>query len=1172
MASRERVVEFAVKARDEYSKVLRNLEQQQKRLSASAAAQNRRAVIGVAKGEIETAVANYKRLNSEVDRYRAVQANAARTGALSAAEMRELGDTIKLVRDRSREAMGALQQKRAALQQINGEARVGFASFSRLATEMQRGAVASANESVSLVNTTAELNKLTTASKKAAAAQGSLGDRMDSVINAGGGTSATSRNRRKKGEEQEVELYGLKGYQLGNLGYQVSDVVSGLAMGQNPFQILTQQAGQFIQIWPKAMENLIRYAPRIAGATAILAPFVAAALRLKEAGDSAEYFQKKFALSADSSRHSSEELAKAAAVIKGLDISIDDARSMVANFAESGIPTGQFKEYAKLAKAIGEVTGADVGEAGKKLSDAFTGNLDSVLDLNKELGFLTVSQHDQVLAMKASGDEAGAMSYAFSILKGNAEQNKVAITEWGAALKEMHGAWTDLVDALESTGVIEFVAREWRLFGRDVENVTKSVRAGAKSLNDLVSPDLEVQIRELRATIASEETWRRNAGLGSADPESPDLIAQRNRLLALENQLRRETVEHIKDEALYSDDATAATRAATTATTQKTNAAREAAGQIIEQMNQEARLAQLSERNRYIEQKALEAENKLREKSIGLRKEEMAAEVEKVRVAAAAQFDRQRFSAASGSGYVDWIVGAESGGDPNAKNPRSSATGLGQFLDSTWLNLFKKYFPDRAVGMTNELILELRKNAQLSKTMIDLYAQENADIIQKAGLSVDAAAKRLAHFLGPTDAIKVLKADAATPVSELLGADKIAANREVLAGKNAGQVRQWAQPNFNIPDAAVAAQAQMVESGQQYLVDFQKRNEQQQFELSLLNKTAREAAILKAVREEELKAREAGLPFLEQERKAVAERTARDFDSKNINLDVNKLLEERSILLERMQLAQESGDISLYASTATELDGILAKLKEIIPTAIAAWQALGGEEAAKAIAILRNTQLEIGSITQRFQTQFLPTAEDINRELADVGSNAFSAFAEAIANGENSVEAFFSALRQGIAEFLIDIGKAIVKQALFNMLTGGKDAGGGIGGAIAGAITRVFGAKHSGGLVGQTTQTRRVNPMVFAGAQRYHGGGIVTDGLRQGEVPIVALEGEEVLTENDPRHSANGGGGKAVNLKVVNAFSAEEVLEAALSSVAGERILTNWMTRNSNKVNGALGR
>jgi hypothetical protein len=34
---------------------------------------------------------------------------------------------------------------------------------------------------------------------------------------------------------------------------------------------------------------------------------------------------------------------------------------------------------------------------------------------------------------------------------------------------------------------------------------------------------------------------------------------------------------------------------------------------------------------------------------------------------------------------VAQIIGVESDGDPNAKNKRSSATGLGQFLDETWL-------------------------------------------------------------------------------------------------------------------------------------------------------------------------------------------------------------------------------------------------------------------------------------------------------------------------------------------------------------------------------------------------------------------------------------------------------------------------------------------------------
>jgi hypothetical protein len=36
---------------------------------------------------------------------------------------------------------------------------------------------------------------------------------------------------------------------------------------------------------------------------------------------------------------------------------------------------------------------------------------------------------------------------------------------------------------------------------------------------------------------------------------------------------------------------------------------------------------------------------------------------------------------------VDRIIGVESDGDPNAKNKRSSATGLAQFLSETWLDI-----------------------------------------------------------------------------------------------------------------------------------------------------------------------------------------------------------------------------------------------------------------------------------------------------------------------------------------------------------------------------------------------------------------------------------------------------------------------------------------------------
>ena len=47
---------------------------------------------------------------------------------------------------------------------------------------------------------------------------------------------------------------------------------------------------------------------------------------------------------------------------------------------------------------------------------------------------------------------------------------------------------------------------------------------------------------------------------------------------------------------------------------------------------------------------------------------------------------------------VERIIKVESNGDPNAKNKRSSATGLGQFLDETWLDLIRTHRPDLAKG------------------------------------------------------------------------------------------------------------------------------------------------------------------------------------------------------------------------------------------------------------------------------------------------------------------------------------------------------------------------------------------------------------------------------------------------------------------------------------------
>jgi hypothetical protein len=138
------------------------------------------------------------------------------------------------------------------------------------------------------------------------------------------------------------------------------------------------------------------------------------------------------------------------------------------------------------------------------------------------------------------------------------------------------------------------------------------------------------------------------------------------------------------------------------------------------------------------------------------------------------------------------IIGLESGGHPNAKNPRSSATGPGQFIDGTWLDMIHKYRPDLEQGRSRGEILGLRSDPDLSKDMTNNYAQENQAFLQSKGLPVTPGTTYLGHFLGPQGAAKVLGAPPDASARDILGDSVVAAN-PFLGRMTAGDLRQWAE-------------------------------------------------------------------------------------------------------------------------------------------------------------------------------------------------------------------------------------------------------------------------------------------------------------------------------------------------------------------------------------------
>lgn len=137
------------------------------------------------------------------------------------------------------------------------------------------------------------------------------------------------------------------------------------------------------------------------------------------------------------------------------------------------------------------------------------------------------------------------------------------------------------------------------------------------------------------------------------------------------------------------------------------------------------------------------------------------------------------------------IIRVESAGNATAKNPLSSATGLGQFIDSTWLRMMASYRPELAASMARRDLLNLRFNPDLSREMVKHLAQENEAYLRARGHQITAGRLYLAHFLGPEGAHRALSAADGASVLQVMGAGVVNAN-PFLNGYSIAQLKGWA--------------------------------------------------------------------------------------------------------------------------------------------------------------------------------------------------------------------------------------------------------------------------------------------------------------------------------------------------------------------------------------------
>jgi len=194
-------------------------------------------------------------------------------------------------------------------------------------------------------------------------------------------------------------------------------------------------------------------------------------------------------------------------------------------------------------------------------------------------------------------------------------------------------------------------------------------------------------------------------------------------------------------------------------------------------------------------------------------------------------------------GYLMGQAQIESGMNANARARTSSATGLFQFLDQSWLSVMKNHGAEHGMAWASDSIqqasngryyvadpamrqqiLDLRKHPETASVMAAEFASDNrAYLEQRTGRPAESVDLYLAHFLGAAGAAKFLTAASANPGAS--GADLFPvaarANRGVFYDRNGSprslaDIRQSFASKLDASAQSVGADIQYVGNADQY--------------------------------------------------------------------------------------------------------------------------------------------------------------------------------------------------------------------------------------------------------------------------------------------------------------------------------------------------------------------
>jgi hypothetical protein len=278
----------------------------------------------------------------------------------------------------------------------------------------------------------------------------------------------------------------LASYQIVNLGYQLNDVVVGLASGQRPLTVLMQQGSQTAQIFAGSglgvggvLKELDRTVLGLVSPTMLLVAGLAAV------GGTAFYAYNSYITAQKQLDVATAGVGRAAgATVDQLNriadaassaghVSVAAAREIEVAFLRTGrIGVEQFGDLITVAKNYAATTGEDIDAATKELADAFADPAKGVDLLNAKVG--------------------GFDDRTRQLIKTLAAQNEITAAQ-RLLLENLRPSLIDAADATTALG------RAWDFVARNASNAVDAI---GRAIDRATDPTLQQRLDDLNAERA----------------------------------------------------------------------------------------------------------------------------------------------------------------------------------------------------------------------------------------------------------------------------------------------------------------------------------------------------------------------------------------------------------------------------------------------------------------------------------------------------------------------------------------------------------------------------------------------------------------------------------------------------------------------------------------------